>query len=122
MAQCQFIKESGLQCEANAILDSDLCFSHNPELEEAKMIAVTKGGLNRKTLEVYGEAVTLETPADVKKLLANTINSILTGKMPANQPANTIGFLARCWIDIHQIVEQEERMDALEEKLKKLKI
>lgn len=122
MAQCTFIKENGLQCEANAILDSDLCFSHNPELEEAKMFAVTKGGLNRKTLEVYGEAVTLETPADIKKLLANTINSILTGKMPANQPANSIGFLARCWIDIHQMIEQEERMEALEKKLEKLKI
>ncbi len=122
MAQCQFIKEDGLPCQASAILDSDLCFSHNPEFEEAKMIAVTKGGLNRKHVEVYGEPVTLETPADIKKLLSNTINSILTGKMPASQPANTIGFLARCWIDIHQIVGQEERMEALEEKLKKLKV
>lgn len=122
MAQCQFIKQDGLQCEANAILDSDLCFSHNPELEEARMIAVTKGGLNRKHYESYGEAVSLETPADIKKLLANTINSILIGKMPASQPANTIGFLARCWIDIHQIVEQEERMEVLEKKLEKLKV
>jgi hypothetical protein len=122
MSQCTFTKQNGLQCEANAISDADLCFTHNPETHEAKMVAVTKGGLNRKHYESYGEALTLEHPSDIKRLLAETINGVWTGKIPSNQPANTIGFLARCWIDIHQTLEYEERMEALEEKLQKMKV
>jgi len=105
MAKCQFIKENGQKCEANAILDSDLCFSHNPELEEARMIAVKKGGLNRKLYDSYGEPLILENPSDIKRLLTDTINLVWQGKMPSNSPANTIGFLARCWIDIHGAIE-----------------
>ena len=122
MAQCNFIKQDGLQCEANATLNSELCFTHNPEMQEAKMVAVTKGGLNRKHYESYGELLTLESPDDIKRLLADAINGVWTGKIPANQPANTIGFLARCWIDIHEAMEFEERMDAMEKKLEKLKV
>lgn len=120
--QCQFIKQDGFQCEANATSGSGLCFTHNPELQEAKMMAVTKGGLNRKHYKAYGESLVLEKPSDIKKLLSDTINGVWTGKIPATQPANTIGFLARCWIDTHQTMEFEERMDALEKKLEKLKI
>ena len=122
MAQCTFIKPDGLQCEAKAVSDSELCLSHDPNMQEAKLIAVTKGGLNRKHYEAYGQPVTLENPSDIKKLLADTINGVWTGKIPATQPANTIGFLARCWIDIHQTMEFEERMDTLEEKLEKMKV
>lgn len=122
MAKCNFIKQDGLQCEANSILDSDLCFTHNPAMQESKMIAVTKGGLNRKHYESYGDDLLLETTSDIKRLLGEVINGVWTGKIPANQPANTFGFLARCWIDANQAMEFEDRLDVLEKKLEKLKV
>lgn len=121
MAECQFIKQDGEKCEANAVSDSRFCFSHDPENKEAKLIAVTKGGLNRKLYQTYGEPIGIETSEDVKKLLAEVINGVWTGKIPASQPANTIGFLARCWIDAHQAFKFEERLEAIEKNLEKLK-
>lgn len=122
MAQCEYILENGSRCQANAVMDSTLCFSHDPNLTEAKMIAVKKGGENRRLYQSYGEAISLETPADIKKLMGDTINLILTGKMPSNQPANSIAYMAKTWLDAHEASEYEDRLEALEKKLEKLKI
>lgn len=122
MNQCQFIKQDGTRCEANSVNDSEFCFSHNPESKEAKLAAVIKGGLNRKHYQAYGEPIIIEKPEDIKKLLAETINGVWTGKIPAGQPANTIGFLARCWIDAHQTFEVENRLEIIEKSLEKLKV
>jgi len=119
MANCIFIKPDGNPCEANSLKGSDYCFSHDPTTQEAKLLAVTKGGLNRKLYEVYGEPLTLEEPSDIKKLLSNVINGIWTGTIPASQPANSIGFLSRCWLDAYQISEIENRLKSIEEKLTK---
>src|SRR3989344_6697519 len=116
MANCIFIKPDGNPCEANSLKGSDYCFSHDPTTQEAKLLAVTKGGLNRKLYEVYGEPLTLEEPSDIKKLLSNVINGIWTGTIPASQPANSIGFLSRCWLDAYQISEIENRLKSIEEK------
>jgi len=122
MNQCQFIKSDGTRCEANSVNGSEYCFSHNPDFKDAKLAAVIRGGLNRKHYEAYGEPIVIEKPEDIKKLLAETINGVWTGKIPANQPANTIGFLARCWIDAHQTFEFDNRLDLIEQEMEKLKI
>jgi len=117
--KCAYIKPNGEQCNANAIHESGLCFSHDPEYAKEKALAVANGGLNRKHYETYGEALTLETPQDIKKLLAEVINQLWTGKMPSNQPANSIGFLSRCFLDAHEASEVEKRLDSLEDRLEK---
>lgn len=120
--QCVYIKEDGQQCEANAVSNSDFCFSHSPVHQEEKALAVQKGGLNRKLYDFYGEDVELKSPEDIKNLLAETINLVRTGKMPASQPANSIAYLARCWLDAHAISEMEGRLEAIEEKLKQVNL
>lgn len=117
---CEFIKINGERCKANVIRGSKCCFTHNPEYKEAKSIAVRKGGLNRKHYEAYGEPVVIKTPKDIKKLLSSVISGVWTGKVPANQPANTIGFLSRCFLDAYKIADLEERIDAIERKLESL--
>lgn len=99
---------------ANAVRGSDLCFSHDPSLKEQKVRAVTKGGLNRRHYQVYGKPMSLKTPDDVKNLLNEVINKVWTGEMPSNQPANTIGFLARCFLDAHEAGDVEKRLEKLE--------
>jgi hypothetical protein len=119
---CTHIKLNGVRCQAKAIKGSDLCFTHNPEYTEEKKIAVSRGGLNRRHLETYGEPLKLNTPDDIKKLIGDTINLIWIGKMSANQPANSIGFLARVFLDAHEQSELEERLTQLEERLTKAKL
>jgi len=116
---CTYIKSNGNQCEAKTIEGSNYCFFHNPNCKEKRAIAVTKGGLNRKHYEVYGEEVKIETPKDIKDLLGKVINGVWTGDLPSNAPANTIGFLSRCFLDAHEASEVENRLDLLEDRLSK---
>jgi hypothetical protein len=117
--KCTYIKTSGEECNANATSNSNYCFTHNPEYAEQKALAVQRGGANRKHYEAYGEAVTLETPKDIKVLLSKVINGVWTGNIPSTAPANTIGFLARCFLDAHEDSDLEERLIALEDRLNK---
>lgn len=117
--KCKYIKPNSEICQANATLNSDFCFNHNPEYSEEKAIAVKEGGLNRKLFKTYGEKIKIETPEDIRNLLADTINMIRTGEMPSSQPANSIGFLARCWLDANDAsiikAKLEEILDRLEQ-------
>ena len=114
---CKFIKPDGAICKAKAIKGSDYCFSHNPDFIEQKIEAVTKGGLNRRSIDIYGEELNLETARDIKKLISKTINLIWTGKMQTSSPANSIGFLARVFLDAQERSDIEIRIEELEKKL-----
>lgn len=118
---CKFIKPDGASCQANATDGSEYCFSHNPEYSEQKQLAVIKGGLNRKHYEAYGDRIEINTPLDVKKMLAEVINGVWTGKIPSNQPANTIGFLSRCWLDANEQSDIVNRIETVEKLLEEIK-
>ena len=120
--KCKYIKEDGKQCRANATNGSDYCFNHNPDYEDEKALAVKRGGQNRKLYGVYGEIVKIETPEDIKSLLAEVINLVKSGKMSASQPANSIAYLSRCWLDAHEASEVEARLSDIENKLEQLKL
>lgn len=117
MNKCKYITQSSDKCSAKPITGSEFCFSHNPEYKEAKLEAVKKGGLNRKLYGVYGKPVEINKPSDIQKLLANTINGVWTGEIPASQPANSIAYLARCWLDAYDASETIRRIELIEEKL-----
>ncbi len=117
--KCNYLKEDGVPCEANAIKGSSLWISHNPDTADLKALAVSRGGQNRKLMAEYGEALEIQSPTDIKNLLAMTISGVWTGKIPANQPANTIGFLARCYLDACEISELEERLNKIESSISK---
>lgn len=118
--KCTYINEAGKSCNANAVRGHGLCFSHDPELRDRKIAAVTNGGLNRRHYQVYGQPMTLKTPDDVKGLLNEVINKVWTGEMPSNQPANTIGFLARCFLDAHEAGDVERKLEKLEQLAEKM--
>ena len=118
--KCKFIKSDGQTCNAHALKDSEYCFTHDPDHQEEKKLAVTKGGLARKHYQVYGEPVSINTPKDIQSLLGLVVSGVWTGEIPSNQPANTLGFLARCWLDAYEKCEIESRMNELEKKVDKL--
>lgn len=61
--------------------------------------------------------IILETAKDIKSLVAETINLVWTGKMPSNSPANSIGFLARVFLDANEQSDLEDRIQQLELKI-----
>ena len=117
--KCTFIKTSGGLCKANAIKNTEFCFTHNPDFIKDKAIAVSKGGFNRRHYEAYGDEVKLQTPSDIKELLGKTINGLWTGMIPSNNPATAIGFLARAFLDAFEATTVEEKIVQLEERLNK---
>ena len=86
--------------------------SKKPELVKVELT-------DDETIKEYGEALEIQSPTDIKNLLAMTISGVWTGKIPANQPANTIGFLARCYLDACEISELEERLNKIESSISK---
>jgi len=98
---------------------SSFCFRHNPDLEEERLNASQKGGLNRRLQGVYGEEVVLQEPRDVRVFLGNVINAIWTGKAPA-QLGSSMGFLTRCWLDAYEVTEVDTMIDLIEFRLSEL--
>jgi len=117
MSKCNFIKADKKPCNAFAIKNSQYCFNHNPATKEAKTLAVIKGGLNRRHYEAYGKPIKLETIKDAKILIAEIIKGIWRGKIPANEPANSMGFLIRCFIDACEKESFENKITELEDRL-----
>ena len=93
MPNCQHLKLDGGQCQAKAIKGSVYCFTHNPDTQIEKHLAVVKGGLNSKRVKLDLEPLSIKTPQEVSMLLEDTINKVRSGEIPPNI-ANTIGYLA----------------------------
>ena len=119
--KCNFIKTDGTGCNANCVGGSEYCFNHNPDYSEKKQLAVAKGGLNRKLYGVYGERIEINSPSDIRKIISEVINGVWTGQIPSNQPANTIGFLSRCWLDANEQSDIVTRIESMEQKLEEIK-
>jgi len=111
--KCTFIKEDGSQCQAIAIKESSYCFSHNPDTQEEKHLAVVQGGMARKSSEVNFPAVELKTPQQVVNLLAETINQVRGGLVPP-QIANTVGFLAGHMLKAMEVANLDQRLELVE--------
>jgi hypothetical protein len=115
--KCKYIKSNKEQCQAQAIHNSEYCFRHDQSKKVLQLAASQKGGEARKLVQVYGEAIKIETPQDIKVLLGLVIKGVWEGRIPAGQPANTIGFLARCFLDAYEKSELEERLLNLEKRI-----
>jgi len=111
--KCKFIKPDDNQCEANAMENSQYCFSHNPEVSEEKKLAVIKGGLSPKKNNLDLLPLEIKNVQDVVNLLEDTINKVRSGKMPVNI-ANCIGYLSGHLIKALESSEIEERLEELE--------
>ena len=112
--RCQFIKPDGNQCEANAMENSQYCFTHNPETSEEKKLAVIKGGLSPKRNTLNLPPVEIKSVQDVVRLLEDTINRVRSGEMPTNT-ANCIGYLGGHIIKALETSEIEKRLEKLEQ-------
>ena len=113
MSDCKFIKPDGEQCRAKAMKGSDYCFTHNPDMQIEKHLAVVKGGLNSKRVKLDLEPLSIKTPQEVSMLLEDTINKVRSGEIPPNI-ANTIGYLAGHALKSLEMTDLKDKVTELE--------
>jgi hypothetical protein len=113
MKDCSYIKTGGERCQAKAMQESDYCFTHNPDTQIEKHLAVVKGGLNSKKTKLGLEPLSIRTPQEVRKLLEDTINGVRSGEIPPNI-ANTIGYLAGHTLKALEASSLDQRVEMVE--------
>ena len=115
--QCQRITNKQ-QCKAQAILGESFCFVHNPNYEEKRKEASSKGGIARRHTQSYLETdLILKSPQDVQKLIETSINLLLRGKMPSSNPGSQVAYLANTWLSAYEKHGLEQRIKNIEERL-----
>jgi len=92
---------------------SDYCFTHNPDTQIEKHLAVVKGGLASKRVKLNLEPLSIKTPQEVSKLLEDTINRVRSGELPPNI-ANTIGYLAGHVLKAFEASNLDQRVEMVE--------
>ena len=110
--KCKVVKPNGKKCNAWAMEDNDLCFTHNPEVKEERLLANQKGGLTPKKNLNPLAPIYLDNPNDVVNLLAETINRVRAGEMDL-RVANCIGYLSGHLTKALEVSNIEQKIDLI---------
>lgn len=114
--QCKLIKTDNAQCQANAMLNSEFCYLHNPNIsKEDKNAAQSKGGQgNATSVKMPLKRLKINEAKDVVVLLVQTINEVRAGKIEVRL-ANCLGVLSGHLIKAFEITDLEKRLEKLEQ-------
>lgn len=104
-----------------------LCFAHDPARAAERTMARQRGGLRRSgqlARRVLADAdispTEFKTPAEVCRLLSNTISNVQTGRLDCRIGA-AIGVLANVLLRAIEVDALDNRLDAIECELSKQK-
>jgi len=113
--KCIYLKENGEKCQANAMIDSEYCYLHNPDIpEEEKRLAQTRGGEARSlTLSEALPAIPLDTPTDAILLVSDTIRRVRAGILDI-KTANCIGFLTDKLLKAFEVARINDKVEFIE--------
>lgn len=115
--QCQAIKSNKTRCNAHALHYGEYCFRHDKKAEKRAAEASSTGGKGNRQYIHLGNRMRIKTPSDVKFMMEKALNALWTGKMPSPNPAGSLGYLAKIFLEAHDKSELELRVEALEKKL-----
>jgi len=120
--KCKAKRADGGQCQANTIHRGQYCFRHNKEMQPEALQASSNGGKGKRQHTYLGKPMRLKTPEDIKRLMARSINKLWSGEMPASNPAGSLGYLAKIFLEAYEKSELEIRLEAVEKRLEEIKI
>ena len=114
---CQGKTVEGEPCRATPISGKKTCMFHDEEMAERRAAGRREGGRRRseprRTLDPSQRMTAVSSLADVRDLLADTINHVRTGQVDP-KIANTVGYLASVLVRVFEVGELEERLAAME--------
>jgi len=113
--QCKEIKTDGTQCNANAMSDSDYCYTHNPAIsDEEKREAKQRGGQARAlTIANPLPVITIKEPDDAVLLVVDTISRVRAGELDI-RTANCLGFLTDKLLKAFEVAKLNDRVEIIE--------
>jgi hypothetical protein len=115
MARCAGIKADGGRCGAQAIRDSQWCFSHHPDYEEQRRRRASRGGKRG------GRGRPMAELSDLKTQLSDLYTSVLTDMVEPKtgavlaQITNAQIRITEVELKVKEQVELTERLEQLEE-------
>jgi hypothetical protein len=106
---------NGTPCQATPQSGSSFCFLHDPNKTEEQRRARQAGGSTRaaKVLDAETPAKVIQSVADVKGLLSETIHQVRTGAIDP-KIGNCIGYLSGILLKAIEVGDIEERLAAME--------
>lgn len=111
---CRHVKKDGSPCPVMARPGKRYCTFHDPSLAKARAEGRSKGGSNRKAppvaLPPETPAPKLETAEDLKRMLADDMHALRTGRLEP-RIGNSICFYANLLL---RIIEGGELAKALD--------
>ena len=126
MSDCQETNADGTPCRMKP-QSNGLCFAHDPARADERTLARQRGGLRRSgqiARRVLADAgmssAEFKTPAEVCRLLSNTITNVQTGRLDCRIGA-AVGMLANVLLRAIEIDTLDNRLDAIELELSKQK-
>ena len=126
MNACRATNADGTPCRMKP-QSNGLCFAHDPARAAERTLARQRGGLRRSgqiALRVLEEAGmppnAFKTPADVCRLLSNTIAAIQVGRLDYRIGA-AVGVLANVLLRALEVDTLDNRLDTIERELSKQK-
>ncbi|MDD5676850.1 MAG: DUF5763 domain-containing protein [Kiritimatiellae bacterium] len=126
MDTCQEIQADGTPCKMRPQLNG-VCFNHDPARATERTLSRQRGGLlrSRQTALLLLEDVGMspaefKSPADVCKLLSNTIKNVQTGRLD-RRIGSAVGMLAGVLLRAIEISTLDDRLGAIERELSKQK-
>lgn len=118
--KCRKKKSDGTKCQANARHGKQFCFRHDDKSKDEALKASAAGGEAKRQFLNLGKPLVLRTPADIRRLMAKSINKLWSGEMPAGNPAGALGYLAKIFLEAYEKSELEIRVEQLEKRLEQL--
>lgn len=110
---------SGRPCGSQAMVGSDKCWFHNPDVTEVeRKSARSSGGRNRaKKIDSPRSLLAEPTPIAALRMLATVINEVRSGSLDI-RIANCLGFLSGHLLRAFEVAEFDTRITALEEAIR----
>jgi len=114
MAVCSTIKADGNKCRAQAMSDSEWCYTHNPDLSDKRQRNNRKGGRRGGRGRPQAEV------ADVKVQLQDLADRVLSGDVNKGEAAvvsqiyNVLLRAVSVELKVREQLELEERIASLE--------
>ena len=126
MDACKETNADGKPCRMKP-QSNGLCFAHDPARAIERTMARQRGGLRRSgqiarsvLKDIDMSPAEFKTPAEVCRLLSNTITNVQTGRLDCRIGA-AVGMLANVLLRAIEVDTLDNRLDAIERELSKQK-
>jgi hypothetical protein len=111
--KCLAKTKSGKPCKAMPLEDSDYCFAHEPMLAEKRARWRSEGGKRSGKKALLAEAARVQSPEQVKELLARTVEGLQRGDVDP-RTANAVGYLCNLLLKAIKETDTARRLEELE--------